>query len=226
MVIKDGAIFIADSHYNSKQTILFKLLEQIKSNQIKPSQIYLMGDIFDFLCQEIIYFKNLNFKIIELINSLSKDIEIIYFEGNHDFNLKNIFPNILTIPREQQPVKFIQNKQTIALSHGDIFTPTGYNVFSTIFRSHLFLSFLNFIDINSFLSKRSEKKLKEKKICSKQKDFNIFIEKRIKNYNVDLIIEGHFHQGHLSSKYINIPSLCCDNNYMVYEEKVFKFKKV
>lgn len=226
MVLKNGAIFIADSHYNTTQNTLFKLLNQINTNKNKPPQIFLMGDIFDFLCQEVKYFINLNLSIIELINNLAKEIEIIYFEGNHDFNLKRIFPNIYVIPREKQPIKFTKNKQTIALSHGDIFTPTAYNIFSKIFRNTFFLRFLNLLDINNFISKYSEATLKKKKICTKQKDFEVFLEKRIKNYNVDLVIEGHFHQGYLSSKYINIPSLCCDDSYIIYEKEIFKFKKV
>jgi len=226
MVLKNGAIFIADSHYNTEQTILFKLLVQINLNEIQVSQIFLMGDMFDFLCEEIIYFKNINKDVIELLNILSQKIETIYFEGNHDFSLKNIFPNIHVVPRDQQAIKFSHKEKTIALAHGDIFTPTSYNIFSTIFRNTLFLKFLNLIDFNFTISKYFEEKLKKKKICNKQKDFEAFIQSRIQNYNVDLIIEGHYHQGYLSNEYINIPSLCCDNTYLIYKENEFQFKKV
>ncbi|MCD8541207.1 MAG: hypothetical protein LRY22_00560 [Aliarcobacter cryaerophilus] len=54
-----------------------------------------MGDNFDFLSNEIKYFKNRNKDIIELLNSLSDSFEIFYLEGNHDYNLSKIFPNYL-----------------------------------------------------------------------------------------------------------------------------------
>jgi UDP-2,3-diacylglucosamine hydrolase len=52
--------------------------------------------------------------------------------------------------------------------------------------------------------------------------------KRIENYDSDIIIEGHFHQGKSFTSnnqlYVNIPSLCCDKKYFVlnntFEEKI------
>ena len=223
MILKENSIFIADTHYNSKRTVLFDILTKIKNKDISTSQIFLMGDMFDFLCFEIKYFEDLNSQIISLINILSKDIEIIYFEGNHDYNLSDLFPDVKIVSRQNQPLNITHNNKKISLAHGDIFTPKLYNIYSIIIRNHLFLKFLNFIDINNWLSTIVEKKLKEKKICHKQKDFDNFIQNRIKKYNTDLIIEGHFHQGYISNNYINIPSLACDNRYIIYQNNQFKF---
>ncbi|OPX26720.1 MAG: hypothetical protein B1H07_03685 [Campylobacteraceae bacterium 4484_166] len=98
------AIFIGDSHYNSNRTQLDIFLDTLSQNQTKT--IFLSGDIFDFLSYHIKYFREKNKKTIESINSLSKTKDIIYLEGNHDFNLKDIFPNCHIIPREQQPYIF------------------------------------------------------------------------------------------------------------------------
>ncbi|MEA2018984.1 MAG: metallophosphoesterase [Campylobacterota bacterium] len=226
MIIKDGAIFIADSHYNKKRAILLDILTKINLNEISTKQLFLMGDMFDFLSQEIDYFKNINSEIITLINNLSINIEIIYFEGNHDFNLEQIFPKINIVSRKKQPLEIMQENKQILLAHGDIFTPMGYNIFSIIFRNHYFLKFLNFIDKNNFLSKKSEEKLISKNICHEQKNFTQFIENRIELYNTDLIIEGHFHQGYQDDRYINLPSLACDGRYMVYKDKKFTFTQL
>ena len=223
IVLKENSVFISDTHYNSKRTILFDILTKIQNKEIVTSQIFLVGDIFDFLCFEIEYFKNLNSQIISLINLISKDTKIIYFEGNHDYNLTNVFPNIKVISRQNQPLNIIHNNKKITLSHGDIFTPKLYNIYSFIIRNHFFLEFLNFIDINNWLSYKVEKWLKEKKICHQQDNFNKFTQDRIQKYNTDLIIEGHFHQGYISDNYINIPSLACDNRYIVYQNNQFKF---
>ncbi len=223
MIIQNNAIFIADSHFNQERTDLYELLIDIQKENIKTTQLFLMGDIFDFLSGEIEYFKTINYQIINLINDLSNQIEIIYFEGNHDFNLKQIFPKIDIFSREQQPLKIMDKHKKISLAHGDIFTPVGYDIFSLILRNHYVQKFIDFIDNNKWISKRVEQKLLEKNICHKQKNFIQFVENRIKDYDTDLIIEGHFHQGYQDEKYINIPSLACTREYMVYQNNQFSF---
>ena len=221
--LKDSSIFIADSHYNDSRDILYTLLNKINNKEVKTTQIFLMGDMFDFLSDEIEYFKNLNNNVISLINQLSLTIDIIYLEGNHDFNLSNTFPNLKIISREIQPLRVNHNSKQISIAHGDIFTPLSYNIYTQIIRNHYFLKFLNFIDFNNWLSKKVENSLKNKNICHKIEDYNLFIEKRIENYSTDIVIEGHFHQGNISDKYINVPSLCCDNRYLTFINNKFIF---
>lgn len=227
MIIQDNAIFIADAHYNDKRTQLEEILLMLQNGTLSSNQLFLMGDIFDFLSAEIEYFKFINYKIIALINDLSLTHEIIYLEGNHDYNLRNIFPKVNVIPRSEQPIYIEQNNRIIALAHGDIFTPSSYNIYTAIIRNHFFMKCINIFDINSFLSKYVEKKLMNKKICHKQNNFLGFVHNRIEKYNqfsqTNLIIEGHFHQGYHSDNYINLPSLACDNRYTTYQNNQFSF---
>jgi len=227
MIIQDNAIFVADAHYNDKRTQLHKILSLLQNGTLLSKQIFLMGDIFDFLSEEIDYFIKINHPVILLINDLSNTHEIIYLEGNHDFNLKKVFPSINVIPRNNQPLFINQNNKHIALAHGDIFTPVSYNIFTSIIRNHYFMKFINFIDIDDKLSKSVEKKLMAKHICHKQNNFLGFVHNRIIKYTtlskIDLIIEGHFHQGYQSEHYINLPSLACDNRYMTYKNNQFSF---
>ena len=214
--INEDAIFIADSHYNSNRKELKAIVHNILNNHLKTSQLFLMGDIFDFLSQEIMYFKNKNEDMINLINLLSKKIEIIYLEGNHDFNLKTIFPNITILSRDKQPLVLKYKNKKIALSHGDIFTPLGYDLYSKFIRNNFTLLFLNFIDINNWLTKKIDNWLLQKDICSKCNSEEIFVDIRInlyKSINVDKVIEGHFHYGINSKTYVNIPSLACSNKF-------------
>ncbi|PIF04916.1 MAG: UDP-2,3-diacylglucosamine hydrolase [Arcobacter sp.] len=227
MTIQNGTIFIADSHYNQKRRQLKSLLLKIQNKEIEVTQIIFMGDIFDFLTSHLNYFTLINAEIILLINKLATQFKILYLEGNHDFNLQELFPTIHIIKREEQPYIVKVDNQTIAMAHGDIFTPFSYNLYCKIIRNSTFMKFLNFIDIKFFLSKFTEETLMKKKICHKQKNFLEFTQNRIKKYNslskIDLIIEGHFHQGYLSKNYINLPSLACDNRYMVYQNNQFSF---
>lgn len=227
--IQNEAIFVADSHYNEKNKEFLLFLKKIESKEILCSQLFLMGDMIDFISGESRYFIKQNYQVIELLNKLSKDIQIVYLEGNHDYNLKSIFPNINVIKRENQPLLAkLENNQTISLSHGDNFINWKYDLYCKIIRNTFFLQFMNLIDINFFISKKIENTLVNKNICHKMNNFKQIVEKRIKNYNTDIVIEGHYHQGDIyninNKKYINIPSLCCQKEYVKIKD--LEFEKV
>jgi len=221
--LRKDSIFIADSHYNKKNQELFVLLNKISNKQINPSQLFLMGDIFDFISAESKYFVNENKNIIDLINKISNEIEVIYLEGNHDYNLQSLFPNVAVFKRENQPVNFCFDKKIIAMAHGDIFTPWHYNLYCKIIRNSFLLKFLNFVDVNSIISRKIENSLLQKNICNTFDDFEEFSKKRLHNYNEEIVVEGHFHQGktfkYKNQQYVNIPSLCCSKEYMIFNEK-------
>ncbi len=221
--LKKGAIFVADSHFSEVNVEFLSFLEKLKKKEIETPQLFLMGDMFDFISGESRYFVKINQKLIDIINELSHNIEIIYLEGNHDYNLQKLFPKLKVYKRESQPIFAKYENKTIALAHGDIYTPKGYDIYCKIIRNPALLIFLNFIDFNYWLSKKIYNKLIKKSICSKMKDFDSFAKKRLSNYNSDIVIEGHFHQGkHYEEKnklYVNIPSLCCNKKYTIFDGK-------
>jgi UDP-2,3-diacylglucosamine hydrolase len=226
MTIQPNALFIADAHFNSLRKDLLPLLQKIETQKIQVSQLFLMGDIFDFLCGGIQHFYDTNLELITLIQSISKKIDTYYFEGNHDYNLETIFPHITIFARSQQPqYSFLDDKKT-ALAHGDIYTPQIYDSYSAIIRNKAFMKFLNFLNINNWLSAITIEKLSKKKICHPMENFEAFQQKRVEDYQCDLVIEGHFHQGYLGNKYINIPSFACEQKYMLYSDGEFKFIQV
>ncbi len=226
--IKEGAIFVADSHFNQKNIEFLQFLNKLEKEEIKTSQLFLMGDIIDFISSECKYFIKQNHEIIDILNNLSKKIEIIYLEGNHDYNLQELFSNIKIIKRENQPILGKFNDITISLSHGDNFINWKYDLFCNVVRNRFFLKFMNFIDINFYISKKIENALLEKNICHKMKNFEEIVFKRLKNYDTNIVIEGHYHQGGTyvfeNKKYINIPSLCCQKKYTRFEN--FNFEEV
>lgn len=224
--IKQGSIFVADSHYNQKNRQFLLFLKKLENKEIKTTQLFLMGDMIDFISGESKYFIKRNSEILELLNKLSNEIEIIYLEGNHDYNLKTLFPNINVIKRENQPVLGKLNNKTVSISHGDNFINWKYDLYCKFIRNTIFLKFMNFIDVNFFISKKIEEALVKKSICHKMKNFEEIVSKRVKNYNVDIIIEGHYHQGNSyfmdEKMYINIPSLCCAKKYVLIKNLEFK----
>ena len=224
--IKQGAIFVADSHYNQKNKQFLVFLQKLNNKEIITTQLFLMGDMIDFISGESRYFVRQNSEVIELLNILSKEIEIIYLEGNHDYNLKTIFPNIKVIKRENQPLFAKLKDKTVCLSHGDNFINWKYDLYCKFIRNTIFLRFMNLIDFNFVISKKIEDTLLKKSICHKIKNFREIVEKRVANYNSDIIVEGHYHQGKTyiidDKKYINIPSLCCQNQYVVISDLEFQ----
>ena len=226
MIIKSGAIFIADAHYNKNREDLIDFLKEIRDDNIVCTQLFLMGDIFDFLCDEVDYFQDINYKLIDLIEEISHHVETIYFEGNHDYSLEDSFPKVNVISRDEQPVHLHLNNKKVALSHGDIYTPRSYNLYCKIIRNPYLLNFLNLINFNNWLSQIIYNALGKKYLCNKQQNFQEFVQKRIESYGVDLVIEGHYHQNYLSENYINLPSFACDKQYVQYIDDEFKLFKV
>lgn len=228
--IKQGAIFVADSHYNQKNKQFLTFLKKLENKEIETTQLFLMGDMIDFISGECKYFIIQNSDVLNLLNKLSNDIEIIYLEGNHDYNLKTLFPKIKVLKRENQPLFAKFDDKTIALSHGDNFINWKYNLYCKFVRNTIFLRFMNLIDINYFISKKIENALLNKNICHKMNNFKHIVTRRLNNYNTDIIIEGHYHQGNIynidNKKYINIPSLCCQNKYIVFSNLEFNEKSI
>ncbi|MGP2657701.1 UDP-2,3-diacylglucosamine diphosphatase [Malaciobacter sp. WC5094] len=223
--LKESAIFVADSHYNKKNTQFLLFLKKLEKQEIQTKQLFLMGDNFDFISGESKYFIRQNQELIDILNKLSNKIQIVYLEGNHDYNLSKLFPNILVVKREEQPLIINYKEQSVALSHGDNFINWQYDLYCKIIRNTFLLKFLNLIDFNNFISKKIDEALLEKNICHKINDFKTLVKKRVDNYNTNIVIEGHYHQGKtykLDNKfYVNIPSLCCDNMYTVFSKEEF-----
>ena len=219
--LQKGAIFIADAHYPNHGREFLSFLQDIKDGKIKTPQLILMGDIFDLLVGNSSYLKQKFKNEIELIDSIAKDIEVIYIEGNHDFNLKPLFKNVLTVPIKNQPFIMQSGKQQIALSHGDKYCMgTLYYIYTKIIRNPFILKL-----IPETYAKNKLQKMKNKKICKEIKDFKHLVRKIVKNYKSNLIIEGHYHQGVIIDNYVSLPSFACSKKIGVFSGKNLEFLK-
>lgn len=189
-----------------------------------------MGDIFDFLSGESKFFIQENSELITLINKLSDDFEIYYFEGNHDFNLAKLFPNITIFTKQNQPVVFEFQQNKIALSHGDNLMGLGYDIFCAIIRNSALLKFLNFIDIGFWLSQKIKNHLNSKNICIKYKMDENKIARKIANLDANIVAEGHFHQDFSfqikNHNYVNFPAFACGGKICVFNDGKFNSFKL
>ncbi|WP_267524853.1 metallophosphoesterase [Campylobacter sp. MG1] len=223
--IKNGAIIVADVHFDNHRKEFLYFLDYVKEKQ--PPQVIMLGDIFNILIGGINKSISDNYEAINKINELAMQCEVIYFEGNHDFNLENIFTNVKIIKKQPLLLEF-ENKR-IAISHGDIFLPTITQIALNLLRFKLTIFILNLLNIIFFnkIYIKICKKQKLKKIYKKINNFEKIVKMRMQKYkkffnnNIDYIIEGHFHQGEEFNfgdiKYKNLNAFAHDNSFFIVE---------
>ena len=226
LAIKENALFIADSHYPHHGDDFLALLQKLDSEEIQTSQLFLMGDNFDLLFGHNDYIQTFSAEAISLLQTLSEKLEIHYFEGNHDFCLRALFPYITVYSREVQPVMFQLGEKKVAISHGDKYmTGFGYDLYCKILRNKITLTLLK--PFEKAIINHRMKKLSQKHICFTFYGFEKRVEEILRHYeDADLVIEGHFHQSKKVGKYISLPSQACQGLVAQVEEAEVVFKQL
>lgn len=161
ITIKEQALFIADSHYPHHGDAFLDLLKRLGRGELQTSQLFLMGDNFDLLFGYNDYIKTFSQEAISLLQTLSNRIEIHYFEGNHDFCLKEVFPQMKVYSREEQPITFQLDDKKVAIAHGDKYvTGFAYDLYCKVLRNKTTLTLLKPFEkaiINHRMKKLSKK---------------------------------------------------------------------
>ena len=222
--IQEGAYIISDAHFSHSRPELFYLIQDIHSKKIIPTQLLLFGDIFDALFGSVSKSIEVNQEMITMLNGISHEIEVVYMEGNHDFNLKNIFPNIHIFTIAQQPVSCVYKDQKVFLAHGDFAENLGYKIYTSIIRNRFLLPVFNFINtiLRNIILEKLDVYLSKKEDCNEFSGFKKYTASRLENkYECDYFIEGHFHQNKIikfdSFKYINLAAFACNQRYFIVE---------
>jgi len=222
--IKEGAFFLSDAHYSESRPELLDFIKDIHSKKLQPTQLIFFGDIFDALFGGVTYTIEKNQELIGLINDISKEIEFIYLEGNHDFNLKKIFPLAQVFTISQQPVLCTMNNKKVFLAHGDFGAGLGYKAYTGFIRNRVILFFLNIINniFGNFILNSLDNYLNKKDDCKELSNFRDYISKRLESkYECDYFIEGHFHQNKSlvfdDFRYINLGVFACNQRFFIVE---------
>lgn len=220
--ILDGAFVVSDAHYSDKRPQLLDFIKDIHSKKLQPTQLILMGDIFDALFGGVEYTQKTNREIIRLLNEISLEIEVVYLEGNHDFNLKMIFPKAKVFPISSQPVICSYRDKKVLLAHGDIEGDLGYKIYTALIRNPVILFFLRILDSISghYILKKLDIYLGKKDDCKEFIGLREYMSKRLSGkYSCDYFIEGHFHQNKTIEfedfVYINLGAFACNQRYFI-----------
>ena len=216
--LKEGAFVVSDAHYSHKRPQFLDFLKDIESKKLNPTQLIFMGDIFDALIGGVEKTSENNQEAVSIINRLSQKIEVIYLEGNHDFNLKPIFENIKLFPISKQPLMCRFNDKKVILAHGDYDGPLLYKLYTSFIRNRFILKFLNLFD--TYILNKLDEYLDKKDDCKELEWFDGFIKDRInEKYDCDYFIEGHFHQNKIikfnNLTYVNLGVFACNQRYFI-----------
>ncbi len=224
--LQRDAILIADAHCAPWRTSFIDFLHALETGEITTPQLVLMGDVFDMLYGPIPRTYGYNIEGIDLLNRLSTRMDILYLEGNHDFLMSDILPDVQVIRRENQPLIMNFEGKKIALSHGDTAMGMGYEIYTALIRSPFILGILRTIDNmgKGFIVAWLEEQMKQKIHCRNIENFQDLIERRLESLNlgsVDVLIEGHFHQNQTFESdglhYINVGAFACNERYFTVQ---------
>ncbi len=223
-VLLENALVITDAHYSDARPKLLELLGDIESGRISVSQLILMGDIFDMLFAPIALTCKRNHEAIRCLNAIAEKIPVLYFEGNHDFQIAPLFPKIEVIPISKQPLLLSFNNKKILVAHGDFGSVWHYRLYTTIIRSKVVLYLLSLVNTASSnaLITRLDRYLKQKEDCREIVDFETLIRRRFEAIpltGIDVVIEGHFHQNRTfilgNCRYVNLGAFACNERYYI-----------
>jgi len=227
--IVEGAYIVSDAHYSHLRPELLQFMQKIHRKKLAVPQLILMGDICDALFGGVPYTYERNRELIELINTISQEIEVIYCEGNHDFNLKKLLPHCRVVPLKQQPFKCSFKEQKIFLAHGDFDAKAFDFLYTSLIRSRLIITILRLIDTlcGHCILQKLDMHLSKKDDCKEFVNFKEYIVKRqLQKYGGDVFIEGHYHQNSSFSfenyNYINLPAFACNQRYFIVKSNKYK----
>ena len=210
---------------------IVKWLDEIKQD---ASEIYLMGDLFDFWFE---YkhtvpkgFVRLLGKIAEIVDS---GIPVTLFTGNHDMWMFDYLPKELGVTIYREPITREYNGKKFYLGHGDGLGPgdRGYKfikkVFANRFCQWLFerlhpnfaIRMANYWSTKSRLSNGSEE---EKFLGEENEWLAIYAKEILQKEHFDYFIFGHRHiplniKLNSNSNYINLGEWVNYNSYAVFD---------
>ncbi len=228
--LEEGAVFLADSHVNSKNRLHFERALNFFERE-SPPQIFWMGDIFDLLIGGLQSSLREHSELIEKMEALAKVSDSFYLEGNHDFFLGTVFKSVKTVPRTDQPLMLELGDRRAALLHGDLWTTKSYEIYITLLQKRFVTKGVLWLNelLNDAIAEAIRKYTLSKKICKKIDNFDKIVKDRLKKIEADTIIEGHFHQGVSlggEREYYNLPSFACDRSIGVWSGSRLDFVKV
>ncbi len=210
---------------------IIKWLNTIESN---ASEIYLVGDIFDFWFEYKYTVPKGNIRFLgKIANLIDCGIKVHIFTGNHDMWMFNYLEKEFNLIIHRKPIEKEINGKKFFIGHGDGLGPGDrkYKLIKKFFSNPicqwLFARIhpnLGFSIAQSWSKKSREKENKENhKFLGEEKEWLIqFCKEELKNKEIDFFIFGHRHlpinhEINQTSKYINLGDWIKYNTYAEFD---------
>jgi UDP-2,3-diacylglucosamine hydrolase len=209
--LPDKHIFLAsDFHlgvpdYDTSLQREIKIVSWLSFIESKASEIFLVGDIFDFWFE---YkqavpkgFVRLQGKIAELTD---KGIPVHLFTGNHDMWIFDYLPKELGVTLYRDPIERTWFGKKVYIGHGDGLGPgdRGYKLLKRLFRNalsqwvfaRLHPNFGIWLANKSSKTSRAATGMKDETFHGKENEWLYqFCLEKLKNEPIDLFVFGHRH---------------------------------
>ncbi len=248
MITKKNKIyFISDFHLGApdkpksleREKRIVRWLDFVKAD---ASEIYLMGDIFDFWFE---YKHAVPRGYVRLLGKLAElndsGIKLHYFTGNHDMWVFDYLPEEIGVTIYREPIEREINGKKFYIGHGDGLGPGdhGYKFIKKVFankfcqwlfaRLHPNLG----IPLALYFSRKSRVATgtTDEKFLGEEKEWLIIFSKELlAQKHFDYLIFGHRHlpldvQVGANSRYINLGEWINYNTYAVFDESGLSLTK-
>jgi UDP-2,3-diacylglucosamine hydrolase len=212
-----------------------RVLAFLSHVQQHGEQLFIMGDLFDYWFEyKYVIPRGYHHVLSKLAAMAEQGIKIHYVAGNHDFWLKDFFPNDLGIPVHKDPFGMTLRGKKFYFHHGDglALKDTGYRILKKILRSpvSIFLYSLLHPDWTAPIARGSSKTSRE---YTGTKDFGEtdgmikFAEEKLAE-GYDAVIMGHRHKPmeHITphGSYLNLGDWITFNTYAEFDGKQLLLK--
>lgn len=216
-----------------KELRLLSFLSHVEKN---AEQLFIMGDLFDYWFEyKYVIPRGYHHVLSKLASMVEHGIKIHYVAGNHDFWLKDFFPNDLGIPIYKDPFGMTLRGKKFYFHHGDglALNDTGYRILKKILRSRLsvFLFSLLHPDWTAPIargSSRSSRKYTGHKDYGETDGMIKFSEEKFAE-GYDVVIMGHRHKPleHRTENgvYLNLGDWISYNTYAEFDGTKIKLKE-
>jgi len=117
-----------------------RLLSFLAHVEEHAEQLFIMGDLFDYWFEyKYVVPRGYHHVISKLGMLVEHGVKVHYLAGNHDFWLRDFFPNDLGIPVYREPFAIDLRGKKFFLHHGDGLATrdTGYRILKKILRNRV-----------------------------------------------------------------------------------------
>ncbi|MDD8017618.1 MAG: UDP-2,3-diacylglucosamine diphosphatase [Bacteroidota bacterium] len=220
-------------HEKEKEKRVLSFLSHVEEH---GEQLFIVGDLFDYWFEYAYVIPRGYHHIISKLGMLvEKGITVRYIAGNHDFWLRDFFPNELGIPVYKDPFGIELRGKKFFFHHGDglALNDTGYRILKKILRSRINIFLYSQLHPNwtAPLAHGSSHKSRE---YTGGKDFGetdgmlLFAKEKIITEKYDYVIMGHRHkpmeQKIENGVYFNLGDWISYNTYAEFDGTTVELK--